>query len=229
MRTSVKNEKAKRKYFRWLQGAQGFSKATIMAIQKAIWLYEDYSIFSDFATFSQKKAMGFKDWLGDRRHRNKPISVTTQYHYLRHLHNFFTWLSDQPGYKSRISLDNASYLCLEKKKVREALAPKRVDFPSLDYVIKLVNSIKIRTVIDRRDRALIAFLLLSGMRDKAICTLPIGCFYPETLEINQDPSSGVETKFGKANTSFLLNFNKALLTCVLDWTEYLKMERLFGS
>jgi integrase len=229
MPTSAKNEKAKRKYFRWLQGAQGFSKATIASIQKAIWLYEDYSKFSDYATFSQKKAIGFKEWLENRKHRNLPLSVTTQYNYLRHLNNFFTWLSGQPGYKSRISLDNVSYLCLEKKKVREALSPKRVDFPSLNYIIELANSIEIKTEIDKRDRALIAFLLLSGMRDKAICTLPMGCFDCENLEIDQNPGSGVDTKFGKPNVSYIFRFDDNLLRYILEWANYLKETKLFGE
>jgi len=228
MPTNMKNEKAKRRYFKHLKGI-GFSDGTVGAVQKAIWLYEDFSNFADFATFSQKKAMRFKEWLAARKYRGQPTSVTTQYHHLRHLKGFFTWLSGQPGYKSRISLDNVSYLCLEKKKVREALGPRRVDFPSLEYVIQLAGSIEVETEIDRRDQALIAFLLLSGMRDKAVCTLPLGCFDPVTHEIQQDPSSGVDTKFGKPNISYLFRFDERLLNYILEWAEYLRERKLFGS
>gem|GEM_PF-6630413 len=45
------------------------------------------------------------------------------------------------------------------------------------------------------------------MRDKAVSTLPLGCFDSQTLEIRQDPSAGVDTKFGKSFVTVLLRFD----------------------
>ncbi|MFH1373382.1 MAG: site-specific integrase [bacterium] len=224
-----KNEKIKRKYFRWLREANGLSELTVCAVEKAIWLYEDFTNHGDFAGFNQSKAVRLKKWLLSRTYRGKPVSITTVYHYLRHLKRFFVWLSGQPGYKSRISLDSVSYLSLEKKKVREATAPKRVKYPSLEYVRNLADSIDVRNEIDQRDRALIAFLLLSGMRDKAVSTLPIGCFDTQTLEIQQDPVAGVDTKFGKSFISVLFRFDDKLVEYVINWVKYLTETKLFAS
>ncbi len=229
MKTNSKNESVKRKYFKWLKEARGYAESTIDIIEKSILLYEDFTHFEDYSAFTQKKAIGFKKWLQSKTYKNKPVSVTTNYHYLRHLKDFFIWLSGQAGYKSKIDLDTVSYLSLDKKQVRLATAPKPVKFPSLEYVKKLTDSIEIITEIDKRDRALIAFLLLSGMRDKAICTLPICCFDRNTLEINQDPKFGVETKFGKAIYSKILRIDNKLLEYILNWSEYLEKDKLFSS
>jgi len=115
---------------------------------------------------------------------------------------------------------------LDRKKLREALSPKPVKFPSLEYVRQLTDSIKIETEIDQRDRALISFLFSSGMRDKAVATLPLGCFDRETLEIQQDFRAGVDTKFGKSIDSNLLRFDERLVEYVLEWAEYLEKTKL---
>lgn len=228
MKVNNQNEKIKRTYLRWLRESQGYSESTISSFEGAIWHYDDFTKNEDYKSFSHNKAVAFKKNLQERSFRGKPISITTVYHHLRHLQDFFRWLSDQPGYKSKINRDSISYLTLEKKKVREAITPKLVNFPSLDYVRKLVDSIPEHNEVDRRDKALIAFLLLSGMRDKAVSTLPLACFDRQTLEIIQDPQKGVDTKFGKLIQSYLFSFDDNLVRCVTAWAEYLEKEKQFG-
>jgi site-specific recombinase XerD len=225
---SIKNEKIKRKYLKRLREAEGLTESTILCVEKAICLYEDFTRHEDYALFNLNKAVGLKNWLLKRTHKGKPISISTVHGYLRQLKAFFTWLSDQPGYKRRIRLDSVSYLTLDKKKVREATARRLVDFPSLDYVEKLVDSIQIETEIDRRDQALIAFLLLSGMRDRAVATLPLGCFDREALKVDQDPAKGVQTKFGKSFVSVLFPFSDKLVEYVVGWAEYLERIKLLA-
>ncbi len=229
MKTNTTNESIKRKYFKRLKEANGYADSTIDIIEKSILLFEDYTNNEDYSKFNQKRAIGIKTWLQSRTYKNTPISITTVYHYLRHLKDFFVWLSGQVGYKSKIDLDTISYLSLDKKQVRQATSSKSVKFPSLDYVKRLTDSIDIKTEIDQRDRALIAFLLLSGMRVKAICTLPMSCFNRKTLEIDQDPKLGVKTKFGKHIHSKLLKIDEILLEYIINWSIYLEKEKLFSS
>lgn len=229
MKNNIKNERKKRVYFRWLKEAKGYSELSIECIEKSIWLYEDFTNHEDYVLFNHKKAVAFKKWLEERKHKGNPISSATQYHYLRHLKGFLTWLSGQAGYKSRLSYDSISYLSLEKKKVREAISPKQSRYPPLEYVKQLAASIEVKTEIDRRDRALIAFLLLSGMRDKAVASMPLGCFDRQKLEIRQFTREGVKTKFGKSFISYLFRFDENLLKYVIDWAEYLERTKLFGS
>ena len=91
-----------------------------------------------------------------------------------------------------------------------------------------MDSIVIRNEIDLRDRAMISFTLLTGMRDKAIASLPLGCFDDETLVINQNPRQGVETKFAKLITTMLFRFDEKMFGFIIEWSQHLKAKG-FGS
>lgn len=226
--TNIKNEKIKRKYFDWLRGAEGYSELTLIAIEKAIWKYEEFIKNADYKEFNSQKAQQFKKWLSTSKNSRsgKLLSLTSQYHILRHLNSFFMWLSGQPGYKSKINPNDVRYLRLSKEESRKATSPTLPKYPTLSHIRKLC-SFKITTEMDRRDQALIAFTALSGMRDKSVITLPIGCFDPENLQAFQDPSKGVKTKFSKSIITTLFKFDKELLQMVLDWYKFLREEKLF--
>jgi len=229
MNEKSKNERMKRKYFRWLREAEGFSERTVDAVEKAIWNYEDFADNEDLGKFCQTKAVSFKKHLLSKKHNGTPLSPTTVYHYLRHVKDFFAWLSDQQGYKSKIDLSSVSYLTLEKKLVREASSKRLTRIPSLEYVKELCQSIEVHSEIDVRDQALIAFLFLSGMRDSAVASLPLGCYDPKTHIVSQDPSRGVATKFSKCFYSRLLPFDDELLKIVDDWAAYLSTDKCYGT
>jgi len=228
IRINTKNERIKRKFFTWLKEADGCSDSTIYNIENAIIRYEDFTTYADFATYNPKKAIEFKKWLSKRKYKDKIISITTYHTYLRYLRKFFAWLSWQSGYKSKITPDIIDYLKISEREKRIATQYIPRNYPPLEYVIKLTNSIKIKSKIDLRDRALISFTLLSGMRDKAIVTLPIGCFDEETLMISQNPKQGVQTKFSKYIPTTLLLFDNEMLSYIIEWVKYIKSKG-FGS
>ena len=221
-KANIKNERVKRRFFTWLKEAEGLCDSTIDGIEKSILLWEDFTKQADFTSFKPDKAIAFKKWLGKRKFKGKQISVTTLHSYLRYLRRFFSWLSCQPGYKSRITPDVVSYLRISEKDERIATQYTPRQYPPLEYVVKLANSIKINSEIDLRDRGLISFSLLSGMRDKAIVTLPLGCLDEENLTISQDPRQGVQTKFSKYIPSTLFRFDEKLVEYVKEWVKHLK-------
>ena len=225
---NIKNECVKRRFLRWLKEADGCCESTADNVGKAILLYEDFSKQADFITLNPDKAKQFKDWLKKRQHRGNPISIVTYHTYLRYLRKFFSWLSWQAGYKSKITPDIVDYLKISEKEERIATQYTPRNFPPLEYVVKLAGSVKGNSEIDLRDRALIAFTLLSGMRDKAIATLPLGCFNEQSLRIEQNPRKGVETKFAKYIPSTLFNFNDSLLGFIREWIKHIKTKG-FGS
>ena len=91
LKSNLENEKIKRKYYDFLKESQGYSDATITAIKKSIYRYEEFTDFEDFSKFSKKKAIEFKKWIEEKKdpRSQKQISITTCYHYLRHLNNCF--------------------------------------------------------------------------------------------------------------------------------------------
>jgi hypothetical protein len=142
MSVRSKNERMKRKYLNWLGQAEGLTESTVIGYERAICLYDEFSGNHDYATFSQRRATAFKDWVQTRRGVDKGVSITTAYNQIRYVKAFFKWLAGQPGYKSRVKLDAVSYLTLERKKVREATAPRPVKFPSFDLPPIFRSSLK---------------------------------------------------------------------------------------
>ena len=154
--------------------------------------------------------------------------MTRSHAYLRHLRKFFTWLVREPGYKSRIKPNAIDYLKITEREERMASQSVPRNYPSLEYVRQLVDSIVIRNEIDLRDRALISFTLLTGMRDRAIASLPLRCFDDENLVIIQNPRQGVETKFVKLIPTTLFRFDEKMLGFIIDWSRHLKAKG-FGA
>jgi len=227
-KVNAKNERVKRSFFRWLKEADGCCDSTVNNIENAILLWQEFSKNEDFALYGSDKAIDFKKWLGKRAFREKPISLVTYHAYLRYLRKFFGWLVRETGYRSRIKPNAVDYLKTTEKEERIATQSTPRNYPSLDYVRKLVDSIEPKTEVTQRDRALISFTLLSGMRDKAIATLPLGCFDKEKLTILQNPRKGVETKFSKLIPTTLFPFDEKMVSFILGWVGCLE-KKGFGS
>lgn len=224
MNNALKNAKVIRRYVEYLREAKKRSESTIRAVERAIRLYEVATNEADLAAFDRHKAKQFATWLEENGKSSRQI-----YQFYNHLKAFFHWLAFQSGYKSRIDVSDIEYLSLDRKRMQEVTSPDIVDWPSKEHVVNLTKTIEPLTEIDKRDRALISFLLLSGMRDMAIATLPLGCFNPHTLEVIQYPDQGVATKFSKRFVSRLFVFDEGILTFVKDWARYLTEERQFSS
>jgi integrase len=223
------NEKIKRKYFDWLKEAEGLSVSSIYKVERSIALWDDFTDAADYRSFNIDITKDFKKWLFERKNQatNQPISLTTCHYYLISLNDFFKWLAGQQGYKSKVRLDEVAYLQLDKKQKKMALNPARKRQPTLEIIKRVVDAIEIKTEVDRRDRALICWTLLSGMRDQAIATFPLGCFNPEKRQAHQDPEKGVKTKFSKDILTTLIVFDSAFLEIILDWVNYLRTVKYF--
>jgi integrase len=216
------NVKIKRKYFHYLQHVEGLSDNTIKGIEIAINLFEEFSDYASFLSFRPERAAEFKNWLSQRKYREKNISIYTIKTYIKYLKKFFLWLSQQPGYISKIKPNLIEYFNLRRKENRIVSIYNRVKYPEPDYCIKLANSISIGNEVDMRDRALVSFAFLTGMRDHAIVSLPLDCVDEEKLLVYQNPSKGVETKFTKYIVSKIFPIDLELVKFVIDWIKYLK-------
>ncbi|MFZ1684778.1 MAG: tyrosine-type recombinase/integrase [Candidatus Zixiibacteriota bacterium] len=229
MKINMENERIKRKHLHWLRSAKRYSEDTIQAYERAVETWEAYTHCRDFHRITTKVAGDFSDWVNDQVRSGKTLSASTRYQIVRLVRSFYEWLATQPGRSSKAITVALSYLSVERKTVMEASSPGRRDVPTLAYIQKLANSISISTELDRRDRALISFLLLSGARTSAVATLPLGCFDTESLMVYQDPKQGVKTKNGKYIPTRLFVADRTLLGYVLEWVDFLRREKLFGD
>lgn len=218
-----KNERIKRDYFHHLKQALGRSDQTIQQIARSLARFEDFCNRQDFMTFDERQAVGFKEHLA-----KSGLALATVHSTLNDLKLFFRWLALQPGFKRAIKVAHIDYFNLSEKSVRAATAPTEKDFPTLPMVEKVVKAMPSETSIEKRDRALIAFTAITGIRDGALITLKLKHFDEARRLVLQNPNE-VATKFSKRIDTFLFPLNEAFETIFLDWVLYLRNEELFGD
>jgi integrase len=223
------NERIKRAYFTYLIEAQGFSEATLDGVAKALNRFETYTRFRDFKAFHIEQAKGFKAHLSEQRslRSNDRLSKATLYATLSALKRFFRWLAGQPGYKSRISYSDTEYFNLSAKETRIAKAHREARVPTLEQIRHVIRTMPATTEIERRDRALVAFTILTGARDGAIASLKLKHIDIDQGLIDQDARQ-VKTKFSKSFTTWFFPVGDEIRELVVHWVLYLRQEKLWG-
>ena len=93
----------------------------------------------------------------------------------------------------------------------------------------VIAAMPIETVIDRRNRALVAFAILTGMRDRAMVSLSLRHvdLTKSPPLVRQEPDR-VETKFSKSINTYFFPLGVDLQDIVISWIEELRTEHLFG-
>lgn len=224
------NLRIKHKYLVWRRDARGISEATIDKSAAAISLYDDWLGGKDFRVFHSERARAFKRYLHGLTHgkTGAPLSSSTINGTLRELKNFFTWLADQAGYKSRITRSDVDYLTPDKRSENAGRGTLWKPHPSPEQARHVVSNMPCETVIERRDRALVAFLFLTGSRESAAISLQLGHLDVISKCVHFDGRS-VKTKFRKTFTTAFYPLGEDLEQIVLDWAEELRRNHLFSS
>jgi len=227
---SADNERIKRKYFAFLKEAKRLSEPSVDAAAKALNRFEVYTKYRDFKAFHFEQAIGFKKHLAEQKGQQsgKKLSKATLHATLTQLKRFFQWLAQRPGYKSRIQYSDAEYFNLSDKDTRIATAKRQQKVPTLEQIKHVINTMPAETDIERRNRALVAFTLLTGARDSAIASMKLKHLDLITNSVNQDARE-VKTKFSKTFNTFFFPVGDEVHTIVAAWLTYLRDEKLWGN
>ena len=227
---NANNERIKRQYFAFLKEAKRQNESSVDAVAKAISRFEVYNKYRDFKAFHFEQAVGFKHHLAKQPNQKtgKPISKATMHSTLGQLKAFFQWLAMQPGYKSRINYSDAEYFNLSEKDVRVATAKRPKPVPTLEQIRHVIQSMPHQTDIERRNRALIAFTLLTGARDSAIASMKLKHIDIAGRNVFQD-ARDVKTKFSKTFTTYFFPVGDEIEQIVHDWVRYLKEDLLWSN
>jgi integrase/recombinase XerD len=220
-----RNERIKQDYYGYLKHAKRRSVKTVDGIRKAIQRYEEYTQMKDFSTFNKEQAMGFVRHLTVATNASGQTTLgnTTKLFTLSVLRDFYVWLAMQEGFRRKIRLTDIDYLNISEKEERAAKAPKVKKYPSLEQVRLALSAMPVATEIDRRNRALFALAILTGIRVNALISLRLKHIYmsQDPVLIEQRPDE-VATKFSKGIYSFLLPIGDDFHTAFLDWVKELK-------
>ena len=127
------NERVKRDYAFFLQTASGKQDATIDAALRAIDRFETSTNHKPFSKFHIEQARSFRAGLLDQTGPNgRPLSAATITTTLKHLRNFFLWLSREPGFRSKLNANDANYFTPSEQDRRIAGARREGPVPTLD-------------------------------------------------------------------------------------------------
>jgi len=230
MKHNAENERIKRQYFIFLKEAKRQNEASIDVVAMALYRFEDYNKYKSFKTFHFEQAVGFKNFLAKQKSKlsGKPYSKSTINSTLRHLKIFFQWLYSQVGYKSKINYTHTEYFNLSEKETRIATAKRSKPIPTIEQIKHVLNSLPFETALEKRNRALIAFTLLTGMRDAAIASLKIKHINLKDDVVFQD-ARDVNTKFSKTFNTYFFPVDDEIKNIVIDWIHHLKTAALFGE
>ena len=230
MKHNANNERIKRQYFIFLKEAKRQNESSVDAVAKAISRFESYTKYRDFKAFHFKQAVGFKNHLAQQKNQQtgKNLSKATLNSTLRQLKTFFQWLAMQSGYKSRLNYTDMEYFNLSEKEVRIATARRQSPVPTLEQVKHVIETMPNHSDLERRNRALIAFTLLTGARDSAIASMKLKHVNLLANSVFQDARE-VNTKFSKTFTTYFFPVGDDIQQIVVDWVLYLKEDLLWGN
>lgn len=229
MKINSENERVKRDYFQYLREAHGRDETTIDGVAKALARFEDSTSRKPFKRFHREQAVAFKKRLGDavNARTGERLSKATLLATLRELRAFFFWLAHLPGFKSHIAYADADYFNLPDKDVAVARARRERPVPTIDQVRLVLRSMPAGTSLERRDRALIAFTMLTGARAGALGSIRLGHVDMQGGFIDQDGRT-VRTKGSKTFRTFFLPIDDEALAIAGAWTVELARDHGWG-
>lgn len=219
------NERIKRRYFQWLSTAKGATESTIDHVAAALNSFEETTNRKDLKKFHPEWALKFRRELANATNAEtgQPLSISTVRSRLMAVKWFFKWLADQPGYKSRIRHSDCEFFNLTANETRAAAAHRESVPPTIDQIRAAIENAPSITPVERRDRALMAFALLSGMRDAAMGSLTLGAVDLRRRRIEQD-ARYVKTKNAKTMVTYFFPVGRFFEEVVSDWIHFLRRD-----
>jgi integrase/recombinase XerD len=224
------NERIKRRYLDRMKEAMGYSEASLDGLAKALSRFETYTRHRDFKAFRPEQAKGFKAKLAEQvnARTGERLSKATLNSTFRNLRAFFQWLAEQQGYRSKLTYSDADYFSLSGNDARIATARRETAVPTLEQIAFVLATMPTETDIDRRNRALIAFAILTGTRDGAMASLKLKHIDLEQGKVFQDARE-VDTKRRKTFTTWFFPVGEEPLRIVTAYIEHLRATLHWGN
>ena len=228
-RHNPKNERIKRRYTQYLTNARGFTEASVDKALAAIARFEGSTRWRGFDKFHIEQATAFRGKLCDELNpaTGKPLAKGTVTATLKALRAFFRWLSTEPGYRRRISPTDAEYFNPTNREDRIARSAEQRPSPALEQVCYVLARMPAERAVQRRDRAILAFLLLTGIRDGAAIGLKLRHVDLADCLIRQDARE-IRTKFSKTMQTWFFPVGDDLTAIFADYVRFLREELFFS-
>ena len=226
---SPANERIKREYFIFLKEAKRYSETSLDGVAKALRRFEVFTKMRDFKAFHVNQAVAFKRKLAEERNArtNEALSKATLHSTLTALKNFFQWLAGQSGYRSHLTYTDAEYFNLSDNETRIAKAHREQAAPTLEQLAHVIRTMPAGSDIERRNRAVVAFIALTGARDGAVASLKLKHLDLVEGVVHQDGRE-VKTKRRKTFSTWFFPVGDGIRQIVYDWEDYLRVQHQWG-
>lgn len=215
------NEVVKKQYEEALLHGKCRDPKTVRAVWNNLNLFEDFTGHADFKTFNSEQAKSFKIWLEKQKNQDgELLSLSTVRSTLNAVREFFEWLAIHPQYIKKIDGRAVQYLRLSDNANRAARASREKAAPTLEELEKALKAMPDETDIEKRDRAIFAFMIITCVRDDALVSLKRKHVNADEKTVWQDPKL-VRTKGRKGIvTRFVSQVMPLAEQIVLDWLRY---------
>jgi integrase/recombinase XerD len=214
------NERVKKQYEEALLHGRHRAPRTVEAVWKAINLFEKFTGQKSFKNFNTEQAKGFKRWLTRQHNANgQPLSLSTTRSSLANIRAFFSWLIVLPQYTKRVDGRGIDYLRLSDNEERAGRATREKIAPTVEEFHRVLENMPYGSDVEKRDRAIVAFALVTGVRDGALISLKHKDVDLDKREVWQDPRH-VKTKNRKGITSQFVPIDTLAEEIVLEWIDY---------
>ncbi len=227
---NAQNERMKRDYVLFLEETEGLDEKSTDKVLAAILKFEESTGFKPFTKFHIEQAVQFKKELNRAKHprTGKALSHATVDATLALVRKYFTWLSGRNGFRSKFTYSDAAYFKNNRKNARIAHAQRDVPYPSLPAASRAFEALPSDTEVQMRDKALFAFLMLTGARIGAVATLKLKHVNLTECHLRQDARE-VATKNAKDIDTWFFPVASAYLDCFAAWVAYLREDKFFGQ
>ena len=197
------NELVKKQYEEALLHGKHRDPKTVKSVWNAINVFEGFTDQADFKTFNADQAKSFKAWLEKcKNKKGELLSISTVRSTLNNVREFFVWLAIHPQYIRKVDGRAIQYLRLSDNANRAARASREKMPPTLQELEKTLKAMPFKTDIEKRDRAIFAFTIITCVRDDALVSLKIKDVDAQQKTVWQDPKhvrtkrrKGIVTRF----------------------------------
>ncbi len=228
---NAKNERIKYHYFDWLEHSKkGYKLTTIRSIREALYRFDQFTGFKGYDRFDKDVAKAFKKHLLNTPSQQTGGVLSKSYvlQVSKFMMAFLEWLSQQPSYKGKVRFHEIEYLSLsrEDKSIAAATTPRR--WLTIEQIVKAIKSMPDRTPVDKRNRALISLLSLTGARISALISLKLKHIDLADKCIHQHPIA-VKTKNRKRIRTYFFPIDNVCFEAINSYVEFLIREKGFSS
>ena len=226
---SPENERVKHRYAIYMKEARSYDDQSVDGALAAIHRFESHTNFRDFKTFRQEQAVSFKHHLARQLNARtgKPLAKSTLLSIMSDLKAFFTWLACEKAYRRRLKETDADFFNLTERDGRVGRARLEKVVPTLEEAQHVIRSMPSGTDIERRGRALFAFILLTAGRDGAVVTLKRKHIDVARQHVRWDARE-VATKFRKSFDTYFYPVGDDIRQIVEEWIAFLDKELGWG-